>query len=99
MRVGIFCTALWVVAIFGYASWNHFYQQNIYPRTVLETCMQYAPNTSRCEALLAQTKQEWKRIPFDRTQITIIAFGPLPLFWALGWLVAVRARRPSNGTR
>jgi hypothetical protein len=55
--------------------------------------MQYALNPSRCDALLAQTQDEWRRMPFDWTLPTILAFGPLPLFWALGGLMAARARR------
>lgn len=95
-RVGLFCTALWVVAIFAYAALRHFYELNFYPLTFLETCMQYALNTSRCPALLAEIQEEWKRIPFDWTRPTILAFGPPLLFWALGWSMSAIARRASN---
>ena len=81
MRVGIVCTALWIVATFGYAIWHHFDERRCYPRAVLATCMHYALNPSRCDALFAKTQQEWKRIPFDWTSPLILAFGPLPLFW------------------
>lgn len=95
-RVGLLCTALWVVAIFAYAAWHHSYELNFYPLTFLETCMQYALNTSRCHAVLGEIQQEWKRIPFDWTRPTMLAFGPPFLFWTLGWSMSAIARRASN---
>jgi hypothetical protein len=99
MRVGIFCTALWAVSTLSYAIWHHFDKQNSYPKAVLETCMHYALNTSRCDALFATTQNEWKRIPFDWTQPMIVAFAPLPLFWLLGWLMLQFGRWVRKGSR
>jgi hypothetical protein len=98
-RVGLFFTALWVVAIFAYAAWHHVYELKFYPLTFLETCMQYALNTSRCDALLTRVQEEWKRIPFDWARPAILAFGPLPLFWGLAWSAAAIACRASARNR
>jgi hypothetical protein len=94
MRAGVFCTALWVVAMFGYATWHYVYRRNHYPQSVLETCKQYALNTSRCNELLARTQEEWKRIPFDWIRPAILALGPPLLIWALAWAVTLRAGDP-----
>jgi hypothetical protein len=96
MRVGIIATARWVAAVFGYATWHYIMERSVYPQAVSETCKEYALNPSRCDALHAHTQEEWKRIPFDWTRPAILALGPLPLFWGLGWLLAARSRRSSD---
>lgn len=68
-------------------------------RTAWRIVMQYALNTSRCQALLAEIQQEWKRIPFDWTRPTMLAFGPPFLFWTLGWSMSAIARRANNRKR
>jgi hypothetical protein len=86
-RLGILITVTWVVAVFGYALWQHVDEQRSYPQNVLSVCLSLGTSTVRCEKLYEDTRQRWQQIPFNWDAPMIVGLSPIPLFWLVGWLL------------
>jgi hypothetical protein len=94
LRLGIVLSVAWAAGAGILTAWLAYQDTETYLNDLYPICLQAlgADQVDECASLVAKAREDFSKIPFNWTPVWLIALGPLPVFWIVGW-IAIRLGR------